>query len=317
MECYVKGPGSLIHKDIGAVVECISRNKTYSSLNDIYDVVNEVAEWIKDNLEVDIRHIVFSENEPIGDKFILYKYHLELDKGNYISCRVITYGDNVLATICTMDLELVKKFNVRVGEDKEPSIKHTRLKDPIRELPPGQKIIPYFIIYRILGQPRIDLSTWRLKVKGLVAKELEITYEDLLYMPCKEIVYDFHCVTGWSVKNVRWTGVPLKHLALMTGVSPKARWVFVEGLDGYTTIIPLEDFIHEDSLLALKLNGRPLSLEQGFPARIIIPHLYGWKGVKWVKTIEFTDKYIEGYWEKLGYHPRGNVWLEERFKHIN
>ena len=76
----------------------------------------------------------------------------------------------------------------------------------------------------------------------------------------------------------------------------------------------MEDFISEDSLLVLKNNDKPLTLEQGFLARIFIPHLYGWKGAKWVSTIIFRKHYVGRYWEALEYHERGNVWFEERFK---
>lgn len=133
-------------------------------------------------------------------------------------------------------------------------------------------------------------------------------------MPMRTIISDFHCVTGWSVKKVKWEGVPLRWLTLKAEVLSKAKWVYVYSLDGYTTIIPLEDFMNKDSLLVLRINDNVLSLEQGFPARIFIPHLYGWKGAKWVETIVFTDHYVDGYWETLGYHERGNVWNEERFK---
>lgn len=86
------------------------------------------------------------------------------------------------------------------------------------------------------------------------------------------------------------------------------------GLNGYTAIILIEDFIGDDSILALKINGKPLILEQGFPARVFIPHLCGRKSVKLVHKIELIKDYKDGFWEALGYHPRGDVRLEERFK---
>jgi DMSO/TMAO reductase YedYZ molybdopterin-dependent catalytic subunit len=84
--------------------------------------------------------------------------------------------------------------------------------------------------------------------------------------------------------------------------------------DGYTAPVPLEDAMVEDSLIALKMNGKPLAIEQGFPARPFIPHLYGWKSAKWVTIIEFLHEYEDGYWESHGYHQRGNVSNEERFR---
>ena len=85
-------------------------------------------------------------------------------------------------------------------------------------------------------------------------------------------------------------------------------------VDGYTAPAPLEDALVEDAIVAYKINGKYLSVEQGFPARPFIPHLYGWKSAKWLNRIEFIRDYVDGYWEAYGYHERGNVWLEERFK---
>ncbi|PUA32182.1 MAG: sulfite oxidase-like oxidoreductase [Zestosphaera tikiterensis] len=186
--------------------------------------------------------------------------------------------------------------------------------DGSRHVPPGQKIIPNFIIYRILGQPNIDVQSWTLKVKGEVEREMTYTYEDLLKLADVSYVEDFHCVTGWSVENVRWEGVSLRKLIEASKPRDTVKWVYVLSVDNYTTIIPIEDALHEKAILALKINGKPLTLEQGFPARIFIPHLYGWKSAKWVSEITLLSYYKDGYWEALGYHERGNVWNEERFK---
>jgi DMSO/TMAO reductase YedYZ molybdopterin-dependent catalytic subunit len=62
------------------------------------------------------------------------------------------------------------------------------------------------------------------------------------------------------------------------------------------------------------MSGKPLDTLHGYPARLLFPHLYGWKSAKWISRVVFTDKYTDGYWEALGYHPRGRVEYEERFK---
>jgi len=84
--------------------------------------------------------------------------------------------------------------------------------------------------------------------------------------------------------------------------------------DGYMTPVPLEDAMVEYSLIAFKMNGKPIPSQQGFPARPFIPQLYGWKSAKWLIAIEFIAGYEDGYWENFGYHERGNIWNEERFK---
>ncbi len=180
--------------------------------------------------------------------------------------------------------------------------------------PPGQKWIPKFIIYAELGIPKVDIETYRLVVDGLVDNKLSLSYKDLVNMIDMEYVDDFHCVTGWSVRNVKWRGVSLKKIMDMARVSEKAKWLYTVSLDGYTTVIPIEDARSPKAIIALMINDKPLSIEQGFPARIIIPHLYGWKSGKWLNKIMFIDGYIDGYWEARGYHERGNVWYEERFK---
>jgi DMSO/TMAO reductase YedYZ molybdopterin-dependent catalytic subunit len=122
------------------------------------------------------------------------------------------------------------------------------------------------------------------------------------------------CVTRWSIKDVAWEGLQLRKLIEPAGVSPEASWLMFHCADGYTAPVPLEDALKEDSILAFKLNGKPLSAEQGFPARPFIPGLYAWKSAKWVNRMELLPDYSDGYWETYGYHERADVWEEERFK---
>jgi DMSO/TMAO reductase YedYZ molybdopterin-dependent catalytic subunit len=162
------------------------------------------------------------------------------------------------------------------------------------------------------------------------------TTSDGFYYPIRKIrslsykgpVYDFtadgftmlspfatlDCVTTWSIKDVVWEGVAFRELAKLTGVRPEVKWVMFHCADGYTAPVPLEDVMVEDSLVALKMNGKPIPVQQGFPARPFIPHLYGWKSAKWLTEIEFLAEYKDRYWEAYGYHERGNIWDEERFK---
>jgi len=181
-------------------------------------------------------------------------------------------------------------------------------------LPPGQVWASRWVIYAALGIPTVELSRWRLKVTGLVKSWLEYDFTQLQSLPMKKYVRPFHCVTRWSVKDVMWEGVPLRYLAEQAGMMQEARWVMFHCADGYTAPIPVKDALHEDSIIAVKMNGKPLSIEQGFPARPFIPHLYGWKSAKWLTEIEFISTYVDGYWEMYGYHERGAVLSEERFK---
>jgi DMSO/TMAO reductase YedYZ molybdopterin-dependent catalytic subunit len=148
----------------------------------------------------------------------------------------------------------------------------------------------------------------------LVEKELNLTFQELQAMPQIKLTRDFHCVTSWGIKDVVWEGVAFRELARATVVRPEAKWVMFHCSDGYTAPVPFEDAMVEDSLIAFKMNGKPIPEQQGFPARPFIPHLYGWKSAKWLTGIEFLPAYQNGYWEMYGYHERGDVWDEERFK---
>ncbi|MGA8855722.1 MAG: sulfite oxidase-like oxidoreductase [Candidatus Bathyarchaeia archaeon] len=180
--------------------------------------------------------------------------------------------------------------------------------------PPGQSFAKRWAIYAALGVPEIKLDTWRLSTKGLVEQELSLSFDDLQKLPQVQLKRDFHCVTSWSIRDVVWEGVPFRALVKLTGVKADAQWVMFHCADGYTAPVPLEDAMVEDSLIAFKMNGKPIPVQQGFPARPFIPHLYGWKSAKWLTGVEFLREYEDGYWENFGYHERGNIWDQERFK---
>ena len=181
-------------------------------------------------------------------------------------------------------------------------------------LPPNQVWGKRFVIYAALGVPTVDASQWKLKVDGLVNNPLEYTYEQLMSLPQESYVRSLHCVTRWSIRDVGWEGLSIRKLLEPVDVRPEANWLMFKCIDGYSAPVPLEDALKEDSILAFKLNGKALSAEQGFPARPFIPGLYAWKSAKWVNGLELQADYKDGYWEMYGYHERGDVWEEERFK---
>jgi DMSO/TMAO reductase YedYZ molybdopterin-dependent catalytic subunit len=183
-------------------------------------------------------------------------------------------------------------------------------------LPPGQRRTDQWPVMTSNGLPRINLQTWRLRVDGLVANPIEWSWEQFNTLPRVRVYADLHCVTRWSRLGNLWEGVPTREiLARCGGPSPQARFVLVHALDsGYTANLPLEDFLAEDALVATHHDGQPLSLEHGWPARLVVPRRYGWKSVKWLTRIELREKDRAGYWESGGYHMRGDPWKEERFR---
>lgn len=324
MQCGLRRSDPLRPKGITLVFECPPTNREVRGLHDVKEVAKEVCDSLIKQAGISPVKCVFTENEPIGTNYLLYTFRGIGGDGEHVfSCRIVVHNYLVVLAVCTLGSKYVKDLALE-GMDMERIHKYRSLyeknelipNEP-RGKPPGQKYIPDFVIYRILGQPEINVRSWSMKVGGLVRKPLELTYEELIRKSSMEYVSDFHCVTGWSVQKVKWRGIPTKSLAEEASVNEDAAWVFVRSLDNYTTVVPLEDFLRDNAIIALFINDRPLSLEQGFPARLFIPHLYGWKSAKWVTEILFESKYRDGYWEALGYHERGNVWLEERFKRLD
>ena len=156
--------------------------------------------------------------------------------------------------------------------------------------------------------PVFDRQSWQLTVDGLVTRQLELSYDELLALPRVEQVSDFHCVTGWSVADVRWAGVRFQDLLEAAGPLPEARALsFVSAERPYVDSLTLEQAYLNDVLLAYEMDGKPLSRPHGAPIRVVIPDMYGYKNVKWVERITVSDKAIDGYWEVRGYDR--NAWV--------
>jgi DMSO/TMAO reductase YedYZ molybdopterin-dependent catalytic subunit len=164
-------------------------------------------------------------------------------------------------------------------------------------------------IYTISGSmPIFDPKMWRLEVSGLVAKPRSFTYDELLALPQVHQTSDFHCVTGWTVRNVHWSGVRFSELLDHVQPLPEAKAIRFTSLEQpYNDSLTLGQFNLPDVMLALQMDGKPLSRPHGLPARVVIPEMYGYKGVKWLTKIEFLAHQPTGYWEGLGYDQ--NAWV--------
>ena len=150
--------------------------------------------------------------------------------------------------------------------------------------------------------PTFDPASWRLRIDGLVENPQELTYDELLALPRARQISDFHCVTGWSVADVHWQGVRFADLLEPAGPLPEARALnFISAEEPYADSLELEQALLDDVMLAHSMDGLPLTRPHGAPARLVIPEMYGYKGVKWVNRIELTANYVPGYWERRGY----------------
>jgi DMSO/TMAO reductase YedYZ molybdopterin-dependent catalytic subunit len=164
-------------------------------------------------------------------------------------------------------------------------------------------------IYTISGSmPIFDPSQWRLQIDGLVRRPVSLTYDELRALPRAHQVSNFHCVTGWSVDGVRWAGIRLQQLLRLVDPLPSAHAIrFVSAEEPYDDSLTLEQALLPNVMLALEMDGQPLSRPHGAPARIVIPEMYGYKGVKWLARMELVAKQPTGYWEGLGYDQ--NAWV--------
>ncbi len=182
-------------------------------------------------------------------------------------------------------------------------------------IPPGQSRTRKWPVLDASGPPAIDQAGWKLRMSGLVEKEVSWNWEEFVKLPHVKVFADFHCVTRWSRLGNLWEGVSTRTLLEQCGgARPLAAFVTVHGYDrGWTTNLPLEYFLAEDALVAFLHDGEPISLEHGGPARLIIPSLYAWKSAKWVAGVELTGEDRPGFWEANGYHMRGDPWREERY----
>ena len=166
-------------------------------------------------------------------------------------------------------------------------------------------------IYSVTSIPEFDRSTWRLTIDGLVERPLRLSYDDLRALPRAEQVTDFHCVTGWSVSNVHWAGVRFRDLLAAARPLPAAKAVGFFSSDGsYSDSLTTDQAFLADSMLAYEMDGKPLTRPHGAPARVVIPEMYGYKGVKWLNKITLLDQPFDGYWENRGYDR--NAFIDHR-----
>jgi DMSO/TMAO reductase YedYZ molybdopterin-dependent catalytic subunit len=180
-------------------------------------------------------------------------------------------------------------------------------------LPPGQSLTLKWPVLHYGSVPRFDPQQWDFRVSGLVEHPLRFTWTEFNHLPRVQHTSDFHCVTRWSRFDNRWDGVAMRELLSRAAPRNEAQYVLIHAEQGYTANLPLADIDRDDVLLATHHDGEPLSPDHGYPLRLIVPHLYAWKSVKWVRGIELLDRDQAGFWEQNGYHMRGDPFREERF----
>ncbi|MGY1839267.1 MULTISPECIES: molybdopterin-dependent oxidoreductase [unclassified Modestobacter] len=176
--------------------------------------------------------------------------------------------------------------------------------------------VPNADFYRIdtaLRVPTIDPAGWQLEVRGMVDAPFTLTYDELLAMPQIEADVTLTCVSnevgGDLVGNARWQGVPLRALLERAGVQQGATQLLSRSVDGFTAGFPTITALDlEEAMVAVGMNGEPLPAEHGFPARLVVPGLYGYvSATKWLSVIELTDWDVDGYWIPRGWAKEGPI----------
>ncbi len=180
-------------------------------------------------------------------------------------------------------------------------------------LPPGQVLTAKWPVLHFATVPAVDLARWRFRVWGAVAHPYNLDWEGLRALPRREVRCDIHCVTRWSRFDNTFGGVAVQELLARAEPLERARFVLVHAEQEYTTNLPIADLDRAENLLALTHGGEPLTPEHGGPVRLLVPHLYFWKSAKWVTGFEFLEEDEPGFWERGGYHMRGDPWQEERY----
>ncbi len=160
-----------------------------------------------------------------------------------------------------------------------------------------------FRIYTVTnGYPEIAAADYRLKVTGMVDKELSLSLADLAKLPQTQMTKDFQCVTGWRVEDVPWSGVLLKDVLAVAGVEDGAEALRFTSFDGvYDESLSMDQAMNDIVLVATSMFGEPIQVQHGAPVRLYVVQMYGYKSIKWMDGISVDRKVTPGYWEQRGY----------------
>ncbi|MES2209203.1 MAG: molybdopterin-dependent oxidoreductase [Chloroflexota bacterium] len=184
-------------------------------------------------------------------------------------------------------------------------------------------VVPTEDFYRIdtaLIPPNIDRNTWQLRIHGMVEREVTLTYAQLIELPIIEQFVTIACVSnrvgGDLVGNTKWTGVRLRDVLDLAGVKPGATQMVGRSVDGWTAGSPTAWIMNpeREPMIAIGMNGAPLTREHGYPARVVVPGLYGYvSATKWLKELEFTTlEAFDAYWIPLGWSKEAPILTQSR-----
>jgi DMSO/TMAO reductase YedYZ molybdopterin-dependent catalytic subunit len=174
----------------------------------------------------------------------------------------------------------------------------------------------FYTVSKNVIDPSVAVGGWRLKIDGLVDQPMELTYDQLTALPASDGYYTLMCISNeiggdlWG--NAAWRGVKLKYLLEQAGVHTDAYKAVFSAADDYKDSVLLQNALHPDALLAWEMNGAPLKREHGYPARLLIPGIYGMKNVKWLTGISIVANDFKGFWQNQGWDDAAPYQTESR-----
>ncbi|WP_455367347.1 sulfite oxidase-like oxidoreductase [[Eubacterium] cellulosolvens] len=200
-----------------------------------------------------------------------------------------------------------------INGSKKPDTAQDRAGTSASRIPPGQYEVDQLQVLHVGEIPAFDPDTWTFEVLGLVENPFTLSWREFQSLPAIKSLSDFHCVTGWSKLDNMWGGIPFKNIYEMARPKKNAHYATIICDGGYTTSLPLAEYLTDDVILAYKLDDRQLEPRYGGPLRLVVPQKYAYKSAKWVRKIKFTEKQVLGYWEVRGYSNTADPWKEERY----
>jgi len=163
----------------------------------------------------------------------------------------------------------------------------------------------FYHVSKNIVDPTVSAGDWTLKITGLVDKEVEYTHDQLVQRATVQRITTLCCISnqlnGDLIGTAQWTAVPLIELLEEAGVQPGAVDLKFHAADDYEDSVPIEVGLDPDNMVVVGMNGEMLADDHGFPARLIIPNIYGMKNVKWIDRIEVVDEDFKGYWQTRGW----------------
>ena len=174
----------------------------------------------------------------------------------------------------------------------------------------------YIVSKNLAADPTVDGTTWQLSVDGQVEHPFTLTYKDLMTLPRQAQYESLMCISndvgGSYMSNALWEGIPLATLLQRAGIKTGATKIVFHAVDDYTDSIHLSKALEPTTLLAVRMNGVTLPQGHGFPARMLVPGIYGMKHCKWLNRIEVVNYDFQGYWQQRGWDDAAPVRMTAR-----